>query len=174
LIDIVAEGFDAGVRFEENLARDMVAVSLGPPQRYALVASPAFLDEHGRPRKPEAVLDCPCIVTRFPSGVVLPWEFEKGGREVKFVPSGTLVCMNSSLQLRAAIDGLGFMLTFEETTRGAVESGLLERVLDDWLPPFPGPFLYYPSRRQAPPTLAAFITFVTEWRRRAPGPNTRR
>jgi DNA-binding transcriptional LysR family regulator len=169
LIDIVAEGFDAGVRFEENLARDMIAVSLGPPQRYALVASPEFLAEHGRPQKPEDVLGRPCIVTRFPNGVVLPWEFEKRGREVKFVPTGVLVCMNSSLQLRAAIDGLGFMLTFEETTRAAVKSGLLETVLDDWLPSFPGPFLYYPSRRQAPPTLTAFISFVTEWRKRPTG-----
>jgi DNA-binding transcriptional LysR family regulator len=166
LIDIVAEGFDAGVRFEENLARDMVAVSLGPPQRYALAASPTFLAEHGRPQKPEDVLGSPCIVTRFPSGIVLPWEFEKGGREVKFVPTGTLACMNSSLQLQAAVDGLGFVMTFEETIRAAVKSGLLETVLDDWLPSFPGPFLYYPSRRQAPPTLAAFISFVTEWRRR--------
>jgi DNA-binding transcriptional LysR family regulator len=174
LIDIVAEGFDAGVRFEENLARDMVAVSLGPQQRYALAASPAFLAERGRPREPEDVLGCPCIVTRFPSGAVLPWEFEKGGREVKFVPTGTLMCMNTSLQLQAAIDGLGFLMTFEQTTHAAVKSGLLETVLDDWLPSFPGPFLYYPSRRQAPPTLAAFIGFVTEWRRRTPSPDASR
>jgi DNA-binding transcriptional LysR family regulator len=166
LIDIVAEGFDAGVRFEENLARDMIAVSLGPRQRYVLVASAAFLESHGRPQKPEDVLDRPCIVTRFPSGLILPWEFEKGSRQVKFVPSGRLVCMNTALQLRAAIDGLGFMLTFEETTRQAVKDGLLQTVLDDWLPSFPGPFLYYPSRRQPPPTLAALISFVTEWRRR--------
>jgi DNA-binding transcriptional LysR family regulator len=164
LVDIVAEGYDAGVRYEENLARDMIAVSLGPPQRYALVASPAFLDRHGRPEKPEDVADLPCIVIRFPSGVILPWEFEKGGREVEFVPDGTLLCMNTSLQLRAAIDGLGFILTFEETTRAAVDAGLLERVLDDWFPSFPGPFLYYPSRRQAPPALAAFIDFITERR----------
>jgi DNA-binding transcriptional LysR family regulator len=166
LIDIVAEGFDAGVRYEENLARDMIAVPLGPRQRYAMTASPAFLAEHGRPKKPEDVLNSPCIVTRFPSGVILPWEFEKSGRQVKFVPDGTLLCINTALQLRAALDGLGFVLTFEETTRAAVQAGLLERVLDDWFPSFPGPFLYYPSRRQAPPALAAFIHFVTEWRKR--------
>jgi DNA-binding transcriptional LysR family regulator len=81
--------------------------------------------------------------------------------------------MNTSLQLQAAIEGLGFMMTFEETTRAAVDSGVLETVLDDWLPTFPGPFLYYPSRRQPPPTLAAFISFVTEWRRRKSGPDSR-
>jgi DNA-binding transcriptional LysR family regulator len=167
LIDIVAAGFDAGVRFEENLARDMIAVSLGPRQRYRLVASAAFLDANGRPQKPEDVLDRPCIVTRFPNGTILPWEFEKGTRKVKFVPSGRLLCMNTGLQLRAATDGLGFMLTFEETTLPAVKAGLLESVLDDWLPSFPGPFLYYPSRRQPPPALAAFIGFVTEWRKRS-------
>lgn len=165
LIDIVAEGFDAGVRYEENLARDMIAVSLGPPQRYVLAASPRFLLSRGRPRKPEDVLGQPCIVIRFPSGAVLPWEFEKDGRQVKFVPAARLACMHVGLQLQAAIDGAGFIMTFEETTRDAVRAGHLETVLEDWCPPFPGPFLYYPSRRQAPPTLAAFINFVTQWRK---------
>ena len=165
LVDIVAEGFDAGVRYEENLARDMIAVSLGPPQRYVLVASPEFLAVHGRPEKPEDVLGKPCIVIRFPTGMVLPWEFEKDGRQVKFVPEGRFSCTHSGLMLRAAIDGVGFAMTFEETTLAAVRSGQLQTVLQDWCPPFPGPFLYYPSRRQAPPALAAFINFVTEWRR---------
>jgi DNA-binding transcriptional LysR family regulator len=170
LIDIVAEGFDAGVRYEENLARDMVAISLGPPQRYALVAAPTFLEEHGRPEKPEDVLGRPCIVIRFPSGLVLPWEFEKAGRKVSFVPEGPLVCMHSALQLRAAMDGLGYMMTFEELIAPAVRSGDLEIVLDDWCQSLPGPFLYYPSRRQPPPTLAAFVNFVTQWRRERAGP----
>jgi DNA-binding transcriptional LysR family regulator len=170
LIDIVAEGFDAGVRYEENLARDMIAMSLGPPQRYVLVASPRFLAARGRPRKPEDVLGQPCIVVRFPTGVVLPWEFEKDGRQVKFVPEGRLTCAHTGLQLQAAIDGLGFMMTFEETTLEAVRAGRLEVVLEDWCPPFPGPFLYYPSRRQPPPTLAAFINFVTQWRKQRQDP----
>ncbi len=165
LIDIVAEGFDAGVRYEENLARDMIAVSLGPPQRYVLVASPRFLAARGRPGKPEDVLGQPCIVIRFPTGVVLPWEFEKDGRQVKFAPEGRLTCAHTGLQLQAAIDGLGFTMTFEQTTQDAVRAGQLEMVLEDWCPPFPGPFLYYPSRRQPPPTLAAFINFVTQWRK---------
>jgi DNA-binding transcriptional LysR family regulator len=168
LVDIVAEGFDAGVRYEESLARDMIAVSFGPPQRYALVASPEYLHTHGRPQKPEDVLDQPCLVTQFPSGMVLPWEFEKDGRQVKFVPEGRLVCKHSGLQLQACIDGLGYMMTFEETTREAVRAGRLEEVLADWSQPFPGPFLYYPSRRQPPPALAAFINFITELRRQQP------
>jgi DNA-binding transcriptional LysR family regulator len=169
LIDIVAEGFDAGVRYEENLARDMIAVSLGPPQRYVLAASPEFFARHGRPEVPEDVLGKPCIVVRFPSGVVLPWEFEKDGQQVKFVPEGALICMHTGLQLQAAIDGVGYMMTFSEGVRDAVRAGLLETVLDDWCQPFPGPYLYYPSRRQPPPTLAAFISFVTEWRKRRKG-----
>ena len=166
LVDIVAEGFDAGVRYEENLARDMVAVSLGPPQRYVLLASPQFLNTHGRPRSPEDVLGKPCIVTKFPTGVVLPWEFEKGDRKVKFVPEGTLICAHIGLQLQAAIDGAGYWNTFEENAAAAIRDGRLETLLDEWFPPFPGPFLYYPSRRQAPPALAAFVNFATEWRNR--------
>jgi DNA-binding transcriptional LysR family regulator len=166
LIDIVAEGFDAGVRYEENLARDMVALSLGRPQRYVIAASPAFLDARGRPKEPEDVLGQPCIVIRFPSGKVLPWEFEKNGREVKFAPEGPLTCSHIGLQIQAAIDGLGYMMNFEEYARQAVRDGRLEIVLEDWCPPFPGPFLYYPSRRQPPPALAAFISFVTERRRK--------
>jgi len=166
LVDIVAEGFDAGVRYEENLARDMIAVSLGPPQRYVLVASPQFLATHGRPQAPEDVFGKPCIVTRFPTGVVLPWEFERADRKVKFVPEGILTCAHIGLQLQAAIDGAGFWNTFEENAQSAIRDGRLETLLDDWFPPFPGPFLYYPSRRQAPPTLAAFVNFATEWRKR--------
>ena len=166
LVDIVAEGFDAGVRYEENLARDMIAVSLGPPQRYVLVASPRFLATHGRPQTPEDVFGKPCIVTKFPTGVVLPWEFEKADRKVKFVPEGTLTCAHIGLQLQAAIDGAGFWNTFEENAHSAIRDGQLETLLDDWFPPFPGPFLYYPSRRQAPPALAAFVNFATEWRKR--------
>jgi DNA-binding transcriptional LysR family regulator len=164
LVDIVAEGFDAGIRYEENLARDMIAVSLGPLQRYVVVASPGFLDTHGRPATPDEIINQPCIIVRFPTGVVLPWEFEKDGRQIKFVPEGRLVCTHAGLRLQSAIDGLGFLMVFEEDTLPAVRAGELEVVLDDWCPPFPGPFLYYPSRRHPPPALAAFIQFVTEWR----------
>ena len=91
MIDIVAEGFDAGVRYGEHLAQDMIAVPLGPPQRYAVVASPQYLAQHGRPKHPKDLLDHPCIRTRFGSGALLDWEFEKDGRVVKVSPPAKLI-----------------------------------------------------------------------------------
>ncbi len=164
LIDIVDAGFDAGVRYEEHLAQDMVAVSLGPPQRYVIVASPNFLAARGVPKTPKDLLGAPCIATRFPSRVILPWEFEKAGRVIKIVPEGPLTAANTALQLQAARDGLGFLATFEGYAREAIASGQLRTVLDEWCPSFPGPFLYYPSRRQNPSSLDAFVAFVKEWR----------
>jgi DNA-binding transcriptional LysR family regulator len=166
LIDIVREGFDAGVRYGEHLAQDMIAISLGPPQRYAVVASPSFIAAHGKPKQPKDILDRPCMVTRFESGVQVEWEFEKAGRIVKITPTGTLISAHTGLQLQAACDGLGLWMTFEGHVRAAIDAGALVSVLDDWCPYFPGPFLYYPSRRQPPPALKAFIDFVAEWRRR--------
>jgi DNA-binding transcriptional LysR family regulator len=166
LIDIVGDGYDAGVRWEENLARDMIAVSLGPAQRYVLVASPALVARVGAPEAPEDLLDKPCIAMRFPGRPIRPWEFERDGRVVTIVPQGPLVALHIGLQIRAALDGVGFLAAFEGYVREHVMAGRLVTVLDAWLPPFPGPFLYYPSRRQPPPSLAAFVSFVAEWRRR--------
>jgi DNA-binding transcriptional LysR family regulator len=164
-IDIVGAGFDAGVRYGEHLAQDMIAVSLGPPQRYAVVASPQYVAQHGRPKHPKDMLDHACIRTRFGSGAMLDWEFEKAARVVKVAPPSKLVATHPELAMRAAIDGVGFWLTFEGYVREAVKSGVLVSVLDDWCAPFPGPFLYYPSRRQLPPALAAFVAFVADWRK---------
>jgi DNA-binding transcriptional LysR family regulator len=164
-IDIVADGFDAGIRYGEHLAQDMIAVSLGPPQRYAVVASRAYVARRGRPGQPKDLLDHGCIRTRFGSGAMLDWEFEKAGRVVKVSPPAKLVATYLGLAIRAVHDGVGFWLTFEGYVREAVKSGELVSVLDDWCPPFPGPFLYYPSRRQPPPALAAFVAFVAEWRK---------
>jgi DNA-binding transcriptional LysR family regulator len=166
LIDIVAEGFDAGVRYDEHLAQDMIAVSLGPPQRYTVVASPDFIATRGRPKQPKELLDHPCLRIRFESGVQLDWEFEKAGRVVKVAATGPLLSAHSGVQIKAAIDGLGFTMTFEDYVRDAIKSGALVSVLEDWCAPFPGPFLYYPSRRQPPPALSAFVAFVAEWRKR--------
>jgi DNA-binding transcriptional LysR family regulator len=172
LIDIVAAGFDAGIRFEEHLAQDMIALSLGPPQRYIVVAAPAFLAERGVPAEPKDLLEHPCISTLFPSGALLPWEFEQAGRTVKIVPTGRFTSTHVSLQVRAAIDGLGFLMTFEGYVRAEIDAGRLVSILDDWCPNFPGPFLYYPSRRQPPPALGAFIAFVGEWRKKHYHPPT--
>ena len=166
LIDIVAEGFDAGVRYDEHLAKDMVAIPLGPPERFAIVAAPDFLAGRGKITHPKDLLDHPCIMTRFPSGLILSWEFEKGGRGLKITPEGVLIATHTTLQVQAAIDGVGFLKTFEGYARAAIKAGKLVTVLDDWCPPFPGPMLYYPSRRQLPPALAAFVGFVKEWRKK--------
>lgn len=165
LIDIVAEGYDAGVRFEEHLAQDMIAVPLGPPQRYAVAAAPGFLARHGRPRTPEELLGAPSIATLFPGGVLRPWEFEKDGRVVRITPSGPFGSTHHGAQIQAALDGLGFLMTFEGYLADELAAGRLVTVLDDWCPSFPGPFLYYPSRRRPPPALRAFLTFLKDWRR---------
>jgi DNA-binding transcriptional LysR family regulator len=165
LIDIVAEGFDAGVRYEETLAQDMVAVSLSPPQRYVVVAAPSLLEAEGIPKSPKELLTRPCVSVRFNSGLQQPWEFQKGTRKIRILPRGPLVASHQPLLMRAAIDGLGFLLSFEGYVAEAVAAGNLLQVLDDWTPRFPGPFLYYPSRRQPPATLAAFVAFVKARRR---------
>jgi DNA-binding transcriptional LysR family regulator len=164
-IDIVAAGFDAGVRYGEHLAQDMIAVPLGPPQRYAVVASAQYVARHGRPKHPKDLLDHACIRTRFGSGAMLDWEFEKAGRVVKVAPPPKMIGTYLGLAMRAVHDGVGFWATFEGYVRDAVKSGALVSVLEDWCAPFPGPFLYYPSRRQPPPALGAFVAFVAEWRK---------
>ena len=165
-VDIVAQGFDAGVRYGEHLALDMIAVPLSPPQRYVVVASPDYVAQHGKPKHPKDLLNHGCIRVRFGRGTIPDWEFEKAGREIKVSPPAKLIVNYPGLAQRAARDGFGFWLTFEGYAREAIASGELVSVLDDWCAPFPGPFLYYPSRRQLPPALAAFIAFVGEWRKR--------
>ncbi|MGY4574745.1 LysR family transcriptional regulator [Bradyrhizobium pachyrhizi] len=166
-VDIVAQGFDAGVRYGEHLAQDMVAVPLGAPQRYAIVASSEYVAKHGRPMHPKDLLAHPCIRSRFSNGVMFDWEFEKNGRVVKISPPARLTATHLGLALRAVHDGVGYWATFEGYVRYGVKSGALVSVLDDWCPPFDGPFLYYPSRRQPPPALAAFVSFVADWRKQA-------
>jgi DNA-binding transcriptional LysR family regulator len=165
-IDIVDAGYDAGVRYGEHLERDMIAVPLGPPQRYALVAAPDYLARHARPKHPRDLLSHACIRVRFSSGAMLDWEFEKAGRAVKLSPPAKLVVNHPGPAMRAALDGVGFWLTFSDYVSEAIASRALVSVLDDWCAPFPGPFLYYPSRRQPPPALAAFVAFVAEWRKK--------
>lgn len=159
-VDIVAAGFDAGVRWGESLAQDMVAVPISGPQRYVLVASPALIAQVGAPERPEELLARPCIRLRFPSGLTPPWEFERDGEAVRIEPRGRLTAGNSRLQLEAAIAGVGFYTTFEGYAAEALADGRLVSLLDDWLPPFPGPLLYFPSRRHVPPALRAFVDFV--------------
>jgi DNA-binding transcriptional LysR family regulator len=165
-VDIVSEGFDAGVRYGEHLAQDMVAVQLSRPQRYAVVASADYVARRGRPKHPKDMLDHDCIRTRFGSGAMFDWEFEKNGHVVKVDPPAKLIATYLGLAMRAVRDGVGFWATFDGYVREHVKSGALVSVLEDWCEPFPGPFLYYPSRRQVPPALRAFIDFAAEWRKR--------
>ena len=160
-IDVLAAGFDAGVRYEERLERDMIAVPIGPRrQRFASAASPAYLSERGRPKHPRDLLQHSCIAHRFASGRIARWEFERGGETVRIAPTGPLIADSLALELRAAIDGVGIISTFEEFLAGALASGALLPVVPDWWQRFSGPYLYYPSRRHMPAPLRAFVDFI--------------
>ncbi|HEY4133991.1 MAG TPA: LysR family transcriptional regulator [Alphaproteobacteria bacterium] len=164
LVDIVAGGYDAGVRFGESVAQDMIAVPLGPPQRYAVVASPACVKAHGMPRKPQDLLTKPCIRHRFTSIAFLGWEFEKAGKTILIRPDALLITNDGAIERQAVLEGLGFLFTLEGFLREDVAAGRLVEVLRDWCPEFPGLFLYYPSRRHTPTALRAFIDFIQERR----------
>jgi DNA-binding transcriptional LysR family regulator len=160
-IDVVAAGFDAGVRYDERLEQDMIAVPIGPRvQRFAVAAAPVYLAEHGRPKHPKDLLAHACIRHRFPSGATPPWEFERKGEIVRVTPSGPLIANTLELKLSAAIAGLGIVHSFEEHLAASIARGELEPVLEDWWQTFSGPFLYYAGRRHLPAPLRAFIDYV--------------
>ena len=160
LVDIVADGFDAGVRWDESLDQDMVAVPLCGPQRFVVVGAPGLVAAHAVPTHPHDLLQVPCVRLRFPSGRLYPWEFERDGEQLVIEPQGPLVASHGPVLLQAALDGVGFASLFEGYAAEHVAAGRLVRVLEAWLPPFPGPRLYYPSRRLPPPPLRAFVEFV--------------
>ncbi len=166
-VDVLAAGFDAGVRYEERLEKDMIAVPLGPDQRYVTCASPAYFERHGRPNHPRDVLNHACIRHRFLSGVALPWEYERDGEIINVQPSGPLIGNVPDLAIRAAEEGLGLIHTFDGLVARSLAEGRLEEVLADWSTPFTGPRLYYPSRRHMPAPLRAFVDFLRS--RRAAG-----
>jgi len=159
-VDIVSAGFDAGVRLGESVERDMVAVPLGPPQRFAIVGSPEYIRSHGKPRTPADLRRHPCIRYRFPSGVLYRWPFEKDGQALEVDVDGPVTLGEPELMVRAALDGVGLALAFEGLVASSLAGGRLVRVLQDWCPTFPGFYLYYPSRRQLPAGLRAFIEMV--------------
>ncbi len=160
LVDIVAAGFDAGIRYGEHLAQDMIAVSLGGPQRLLVVGAPDYFARHGRPRHPNELAQHRCLTMIFPRGNRLPWGFEKDGEEIDFLPSAPLVGNRGTVLLSAARAGVGLTMMFEEYCAADLASGALVPVLEDWTPPFPGPFLYYPERRLMPAAFRAFVDFV--------------
>lgn len=160
LVDMVSAGFDAGIRFGETIAADMIAVPIGPRQRSAVVASPAFLKKHKPPQTPHDLKNLPCIRFRFWGGALYRWEFERGGTELEIDVAGPLTLNDQDLMVDAALDGAGLAYVFEKQVEGLIAKRRLVRVLADWCPAYPGFFMYYPSRRQLPAALRAFVDFV--------------
>ncbi len=163
-VDVLAAGCDAGIRYDERLEQDMIAVPIGPRvQRFATAASPAYLDRHGRPRHPRDLLGHACLRGRFTSGAVTPWDFESAGEVVRVDPSGPLlvhVGTATDLAVEAAIAGTGILYLFEDWLRPHLDSGALAPVLEPWWQRFSGPFLYYSGRRLLPAPLRAFVDFI--------------
>lgn len=164
-VDVLSAGCDAGIRYDERLEQDMIALPIGPRvQRFATAASPAYLGRHGRPQHPRDLLGHACLCGRFPSGAMAtPWEFECDGEVVRVDPSGPLIVQAggaTDLAVDAAIAGTGIVYLFEDWLRPHLDSGALEPILQPWWQHFSGPFLYYPGRRLVPAPLRAFIDFV--------------
>lgn len=163
-VDVLAAGCDAGIRYDERLDQDMIAVPIGPRvQRFATAASPAYLDAHGRPAHPHDLLVHSCLRGRFASGAAPIWEFEREGEMVRVDPAGPLVVRLGAavdLAVSAAVDGLGIIHLFEEWLSPHFKTALLEPVLEPWWQSFSGPFLYYPGRRHLPAPLRAFVDFI--------------
>ncbi|MCA8389603.1 LysR family transcriptional regulator [Burkholderia multivorans] len=163
-VDILEVGCDAGIRYDERLEQDMIAIPIGPrSQRFATAAAPEYLDRRGRPNHPSELLGHACLRGRFASGSMPLWEFERDGEVVRVDPSGPLVVQIGGavdLVVEAARSGLGIVHLYEEWLRPHLDSGALEPVLEGWWRPFSGPYLYYPGRRLVPAPLRAFIDFI--------------
>lgn len=163
-VDVLAEGFDAGIRYGERLEGDMVAIPIGPrTQRFAAAASKAYLERCGRPRHPRDLLRHACFRGKFSSGLSPSWEFVRAGESVKLEVKGPLVVGLGGavdLAIEAAIAGSGVVYLFEEWLQPHFARGELEPVLAPWWPSFSGPFLYYAGRRHLPAPLRAFVEFV--------------
>jgi DNA-binding transcriptional LysR family regulator len=163
-VDVLAAGCDAGIRYDERLEQDMIAIPIGPrEQRFATAASPAYLDRHGRPDHPRELLDHACLRGKFASGAMPVWEFERDGEVVKVDPTGPLIVRigaATDLAVDAAVAGSGIIHVFESWLRPYLDSGALEPVLEPWWQRFSGPFLYYSGRRHLPAPLRAFVDFA--------------
>ena len=160
LVDIVAEGFDAGIRRDRRLSPGMIALPVGPPRRFAVVGAPSYFADRPRPLQPNDLQGHRCIERRYPNGSLYAWEFDRNGERIELEVTGPLVVDDTSLMIRAALDGVGLAFVFEELVAGHLVSGALVRVLEDHCPVKPRFFLYYPGRRQVPAPLQAFIGMV--------------
>lgn len=156
-VDLVAAGFDAGIHLGEFIERDMIAVRVSPDHRPAIVGSPRYFESRPKPPSPRDLTNHRCINFRHGSAGIYRWEFEKGKRSLTVAVNGPLIVDDVELLIRAALDGVGLAFMSEDRAAPHLASGALLRVLEDWCPPYPGFFLYYPSRRQLPAALTAVI-----------------
>ncbi|RWR00942.1 transcriptional regulator [[Pantoea] beijingensis] len=163
-VDVVSEGFDAGVRFGETVDADMVAIPIGGYMRSAVVATPAFFTRYPVPLHPKDLLGIPCVRLRFSNGSLYRWEFEKEGVKLDNEVNGPITLNDMGLTVEAALYGGGIAYAFEKLVTAPLADGRLVRVLEDWCPSYPGLYLYYPSRRQLPTVLKAFVDFIRERR----------
>jgi DNA-binding transcriptional LysR family regulator len=160
LVDLAAEGFDAGIRLGQFIAADMVAVRLSPPFRFIVVASPAYLDRHGRPERPEDLRHHACLRLRRSGGALALWQFEDNARTLEVAVSGPLIAHDFPTILGAALEGVGLAQVPEPIAGEAIAAGKLVHVLEPYAPMTPGMFLYHPGKRQMMPKLRAFIDHV--------------
>ncbi|WMW79519.1 LysR family transcriptional regulator [Undibacterium cyanobacteriorum] len=159
LVDIVEEGFDAGIRFGESLQQDMVAIPIGPTLPFVTCAAPSYLQKHGIPNHPDQLLQHNCLQFRFPSGALYAWEFLKRQKLLKVVTTGSFVSDDFQTLVRASMDGLGICYTYQSYVEHLIASGYLQEILHDYMPPAERMYLYFPSRAQLPMKLRAFIDF---------------
>ncbi|SFR85657.1 DNA-binding transcriptional regulator, LysR family [Stenotrophomonas maltophilia] len=162
LVDIVAEGFDAGVRLHEFVPEDMVAVPLGPSLHGMIVASPEYLRQHPAPQHPRDLLQHECIRFRFASGHLYKWQFDRDGQSLEIDVRGRLTLSEQTTIMRAVLDGFGLAYVLEDAARPHIEAGRMVAVLQDWSEPFPGFVLYYPRQRQMASALRAFVDMLRE------------
>jgi DNA-binding transcriptional LysR family regulator len=160
LVDIVDEGFDAGIRLAEAVPRDMIAIPIGDDLRFIAVASPAYLADHPPPHTPDDLQQHRCIRQRLPSGKMYRWEFEKHGGEISIDVPGALTLNHTLIMVEAAANGMGIAYVPETSARSWIDNGKLVALLEDWSPPVPGLRLYYPGHRHVPPALRAFIDII--------------
>jgi DNA-binding transcriptional LysR family regulator len=163
-VDVLSIGCDAGIRYDERLEQDMIAMPIGPRvQRFATAATPAYLDAYGRPEHPRELLEHACLRGQFAGGAMPTWDFERDGEVVRLDPSGPLVVRPGAaieLAVSAALEGVGVIHLFEGMLKPHLDSGALEPILEPWWQRFSGPFLYYPGRRHLPAPLRAFVDFI--------------
>ena len=164
VIDIVEHGFDAGVRFGKQLARDMIALPLGPALRYAIVASPDYLAKYGQPQVPHDLVDHECIKRRFPGGTLVTWQFVGGDERIDITPGGRLTVSTAHNELQAALASRGVAHVLEDYAKSALLDGRLVELLPEWNPVLPNWFLYYPNRRLPSAAMRAFLDYMSQYR----------